>query len=209
LRVVTADLALFVPALLHIHLHIHHHFHGSPFDYVGLAVAAGASWIGVPGPGEPVLIAAGVLAAKHQLDISEVVLVAWVAATAGGVVGWLIGLKAGRAFLTAPGPLLRFRTRAVKRGEEVFARYPVTAIVLTPSFVAGIHGVRGAVYHPVNVISAFAWAAGIGFGAYLIGPAVVDAVDDLGLATGLIVVVVIAVLVALEIRHIRRKASRP
>ena len=56
-------------ALLHIHLH--HQFHGPPFDYVGLAVAAAASWIGVPGPGEPVLIAAGVLAAKHKLDLGS------------------------------------------------------------------------------------------------------------------------------------------
>ena len=199
---------LAIPALLHLHIHLHHHFHGPPFDYLGLAAAAAASWIGLPGPGEPVLIAAGVLAAKHQLDITEVVLVAWGAATAGGVIGWLIGLKAGRAFLTAPGPLLSLRVKAVKRGEEVFERYPVIAIVLTPSWVAGIHRVRGAVYQPTNAISAALWAAGIGFGAYLIGPAVVDLVDDWGLATGVIVGVVIAAGVILELLRRRRKRSR-
>ena len=47
-------------------LRLHHHFHGPTIDYVGLALAAAASWVGVPGPGEPVLIAAGVFAARHS-----------------------------------------------------------------------------------------------------------------------------------------------
>ena len=58
-------------------LRLHHHFHGPPIDYGALAAAAAASWIGVPGPGEPVLIAAGVFAAQHRLDIVSVLVVAW------------------------------------------------------------------------------------------------------------------------------------
>jgi len=201
-------LALPVPALLHIHIHLHHRFHGPPIDYAGLALAAAASWIGVPGPGEPVLIAAGVLAAKHRLDIGSVVFVAWAAATAGGVIGWLIGRGAGRALLTAPGPLRSARVKAVKRGEEVFGRYPVIAIVLTPSWIAGINRVRGAVYHPTNAVSAALWAAGLGFGAYLVGPVVVDFADDLGLVMGVVVGTVVAVAVLLELRRRWRKRSR-
>jgi len=33
--------------------HHHHRFSGSPVDYVSLALASAASWIGLPGPGEP------------------------------------------------------------------------------------------------------------------------------------------------------------
>jgi membrane protein DedA with SNARE-associated domain len=195
-------------ALLHFHLHVHRDFHGPPFDYVGLALAAAASWIGVPGPGEPVLIYAGVLAARHQLDIVGVVLVAWAAATAGGVIGWLIGLKAGRAVLIAPGPFQSLRLGAVRRGENIFDRYAVIAVLVTPSWVAGINKVRGSVYQPTNALSALAWAAGLGFGAYLIGPAVLDFFEDLGLATGIITVVVIIVLVAMEVFWHRRRATR-
>lgn len=177
-------------ALLHIHLH--HQFHGPPFDYVGLAVAAAASWIGVPGPGEPVLIAAGVLAAKHKLDLGSVLVIAWLAATAGGIVGWAIGLRAGRAFLTAPGPLRSTRIKAVAHGERVFERYPVIAIVLTPSWIAGIHRVRSAVYQPTNAVAAAMWAAGLGLGGYFVGPPVVDLVDDLGTVTAVALGVLIA-----------------
>jgi membrane protein DedA with SNARE-associated domain len=210
LRIARAALALPILALLHIHLHIHlhHQFHGPPFDYVGLAAAAAASWIGIPGPGEPVVIAAGVLAAKHQLSIAGVILVAWLAATAGGIVGWLIGRVAGRAVLTAPGPLRSFRLATVERSEAVFNRYPVTAILLTPSWIAGIHRVRSAIYQPTNAISALVWAGGLGFGSYLIGPAVLDFFSDLGLVTGVIVAVAIVAVVGFELRRRRVRRNR-
>lgn len=186
-------------------LHIHHRFRGPPIDYGALAIASAASWAGVPGPGEPVLIAAGVIAARHHLDITSVVVVAWVGATAGGIVGWVAGIKAGRALLTAPGPLLRLRRSAVARGDEVFKRFPVIAILLTPSWIAGIHRVRAALYLPTNAAGAATWAAGIGLGAYFVGPTVVDLVQDLGLITAIGVAVLVVVGVALGIAQRRRR----
>lgn len=198
-----------IVGLLHIHLHIHHHFQGPPIDYVGLAAASAASWFGLPGPGEPILIAAGVLAAQHRLDLGSVLLVSWAAATGGGIAGWLLGLKAGRAFLTAPGPLRSLRIKAVDRGEEVFDRYPVTAIILTPAWVAGIHRVRPVVYLITNALTAVVWAGGIGLGAYFIGPSVVDAVGDLGTVTavGLGVLVLAGIGTEVARRRRRRRAA--
>jgi membrane protein DedA with SNARE-associated domain len=196
-------MALLGPALLHVHIHvdIHHHFHGSPLDYLGLAAASAASWIGLPGPGEPVLLAAGILAAKHKLDLATVVVVAWVSATGGGIAGWAIGLKAGRALFTAPGPLQWLRIKTVQRGEEIFDRHPVLAILMTPSFVAGVHRVPSRVYQPINVISALAWAAGIGVGGYLVGPPVLDVFSDAGALFSVIIAVVVAAIVGLELRR--------
>ena len=57
---------LFVFAL---HLFHHHVASRAQIDYFALALGAFASWVGVPGPGEPLLIAAGIVAAKHKLDI--------------------------------------------------------------------------------------------------------------------------------------------
>lgn len=184
---------------------VHHVLHGAQFDYAGLAAAAAASWIGVPGPGEPLLLAAAVLAANHELDLTTVVAVAWLAATAGGMLGWLIGLKAGRAVFTAPGPLRWLRIRTVERGEAIFARHPIIAVVMAPSWVAGIHRVRSAVYIPVNAASAAAWAVGIGVGGYLIGPPMLDAFNDAGTGFSIVIVAVAAAIVGLEItRRYRR-----
>src|SRR6476659_2039760 len=171
---------------------VHRHLHGPAVDYVGLAAAAGASWAGVPGPGEPVLI------------------VAFVAAVLGGIAGWLLGVLGGRTLVTAPGPLRRARMVAVARGDEVFERHPVIAILLTPSWVAGIHRVRTDVYMILNLVGAAVWAAGIGLAAYWIGPSVVDFVNDFGLFTTLSLAALIAVVVAAEImRRRRRRQERP
>jgi membrane protein DedA with SNARE-associated domain len=195
--------------VLGLALRLHHHFHGPPFDYAGLAAAAAASWVGVPGPGEPVLIAAGLLAAKHKLDIGSVLVVAWTAATAGGVAGWLIGMKGGRVVVTTRGPLHHMRLHALARGDEVFDRYPVLAILLTPSWVAGIHHVRAAVYLPTNAAGAALWAVGIGLGAFFLGPPIVDLVTDAGwVAVGGFVALVAAAAGAEVVRRRRRARGR-
>jgi membrane protein DedA with SNARE-associated domain len=186
---------------------VRHHLHGPPIDYLGLAVAAGASWAGVPGPGEPVLIAAAVYAARHRLDITEVLIVAFVAAAIGGIVGWLIGRIGGRTLVTWPGPLRRARLKAVNRGDEVFARHPVIAILLTPAWVAGIHRVRTDVYMLINAVGAALWAVGIGLAAYWIGPSVIDFVGDLGLLTTLLLAVLIAAGIAAELVRRRRRRN--
>ncbi|HEY1568690.1 MAG TPA: hypothetical protein VGF68_16800 [Solirubrobacteraceae bacterium] len=197
-------MALLVPAVLHVH-----HHHGSPLDYIGLAAASGASWLGLPGPGEPVLIGAGVLAARGRLDLTTVLVVAWASATAGGIVGWAAGRKAGRGLVIARGPLRRLRLRAIARGERIFERYPVWAILLTPSWIAGIHRVRPTVYHVTNVVSAAVWAAGIGLGAYFAGPSVIEFVDDFGVGTTVILVAVILAAVGFELTRRRRLSGRP
>jgi membrane-associated protein len=203
---VRLGVALKALLVLGLALRLHHHFHGPPFDYAGLAVAAAASWVGVPGPGEPVLIAASLLAAKHKLDIGSVLAVAWAAATAGGIAGWLIGMKAGRAVVITRGPLHHMRMRALARGDEVFDRYAVLAILLTPSWVAGIHHVRAAVYLPTNAAGAALWAVGIGLGAFFLGPPIVDLVTDAGWVTVGGVVALVVVAVGAEVVRRRRRA---
>ena len=195
--------------LLGLALHVRRHLHGPPIDYAGLAAAAAASWAGLPGPGEPVLIAAGILAAKHQLDIIEVIVVAWLGATAGGIVGWLAGMKAGRTVLTARGPLWKARTNALERGDAIFTRHPVLAIILTPSWIAGIHRVSAGVSLITNALSAVLWAVGIGLGAYYAGPAVIDVANDIGLLTTIGLVALVALAVGAEIvRRRRRRETR-
>lgn len=186
-------------------LHFFHHIRGAPVDYVGVGVAAFASWAGLPGPGESVLIATGVLAARHHLDITPVLLWATVGANLGGITGWLVGLKAGRAVLTRPGPLYTVRRRAAERGDEVFHRVELLAILVTPSWVAGIHRAQARLFLPANGLSAVAWAMGFGLASYYAGPPVLEFASDFGTVgtVGLVALIVLAV--GLEIyRRLRR-----
>ena len=196
--------------LLVFALHLFHHRVASAaqIDYFALALGAFASWVGIPGPGEPLLIAAGIVAAKHKLDIKPVLVWAFVGAVAGGFAGWLVGWYAGRTVMTAPGPLRRLRLRAVERGEEVFKRLTVIAILLAPSWVAGIHRAGPIIYNVTNLVSAAVWAVGIGLGAYYAGPPVLDIVSDVGTATAIGLGVLVLVGVGFEVTRRRRQRIR-
>ena len=162
----------------------------------------------MPGPGEPLLIAAGIVAAKHKLDITPVLLWAFIGATLGGFAGWWVGMVAGRTVMTAPGPLRRVRIKAVERGEEVFERLTVVAILLAPSWVSGIHRVGPVIYNVTNAVSAAVWSVGIGLGAYYVGPPVLDILSDVGLVTGIGLVLLVLVGVGLEVSRRRRRGAR-
>jgi len=155
--------------ILGIRIHPHLRPQGPALDYVALFLFAILSGVGINGFGEVALLGAGVYVANHKLPIEPVLLIAWLGATLGGMVGWVIGWQAGRRLLTAPGPLLRFRTRMLVHSEEVYYLHPSLAIVLTPSWAAGIEKVHWRPYASLNALSALIWALPLGLGAYFLG----------------------------------------
>lgn len=166
---------------------LHPHTRDPGVDYVGVFLAAGVSWIALPGPGEAALIAAGISAAHGHLDLALVVAVAWAGACVGGTAGWIVGVKGGRGLLTAPGPLHHLRLALIARGDRFYERYGPVAVLFTPSWIAGIHDMRWSRFLPANAVAALGWALSVGLGAYLVGPSITDIVADAGLAGGILV----------------------
>ena len=160
-------------------IHLHHRFHGPHVDYIGVGLAAAVSWIGITGVGEAALIAAGIAAGRGKVDISSILFVAWVGAMAGGVAGWLVGLKGGRALMERPGPLYRLRLRLLRRGDELYERRGILAVYLTPTLMAGISGMRARPFIVANGIAAVSWVLLVGLGAYFAGPSVAEWLGDL------------------------------
>jgi membrane protein DedA with SNARE-associated domain len=181
---------------------VHHEVHGPPIDYAGIALAAAAGWFGIPGPGEAVLIAAGILAAHHRLDIGMVIATAAVGAAMGGIAGWLVGMKASRPLLTGPGPLRGSRRLLIRRGERFFERHGPIGVFLAPSWAAGVHNMPARRFIPLNLIAAMGWAVVYGGAAFVLGPSIAGALGDLG---PLIPVAIGAVALAvIVIRRLRR-----
>jgi membrane protein DedA with SNARE-associated domain len=198
------DLQLSMLAALHLHIHLHPR--GPGIDYVGVLIASGISWAGLPGPGEALLVAAAIGAAHHHLDLSAIIVVAWAGATTGGMLGWIVGHRAGRGVLTAPGPLHGLRLALVDSGDRFFARYGVFAVLFTPSWVAGIMRMRRSLYVPVNAVSAAIWALAIGLAAYWVGPSITDVAADEGQAAWIVVAVLVAgFAIVLARRRLRRR----
>jgi membrane protein DedA with SNARE-associated domain len=184
------------------------HHGGSGVDYIGLFVAAGASWVALPGPGEAALIAASISAAHGHLDLASVIAVAWAGATVGGTAGWVVGVKGGRGLLMAPGPLRHLRHGLIARGDRFYERYGPVAVFFTPSWIAGIHHMRWPRFLPANALSALTWALSIGLGAYLVGPSITDIVVDAGLAGGALLGALFVVTGLLVLRRRSHRAAR-
>jgi membrane protein DedA with SNARE-associated domain len=196
------------PIVIAATLRLHHHIHGPRTGYLGLVLAAAASWIGLPGPGEAALVTAGVFAAHHRLDLVSVTIAGWIGAVIGGTAGWLVGRLAGRRVLVAPGPLHGLRLGAIARGDRLFERYGPIAVFFTPSWAAGLAGMRTVRFFVANAASALVWAAALAVGSYAVGPVVLDLIGDAG-TLGLIVLGVVVICgLAGELTHRRRRAQR-
>jgi membrane-associated protein len=183
------------------------HARGPRLDYLGVGLAALASWAGIPGPGEAALISGGLLAGRGRLDLVWVIGSAWLGALVGGVAGWLVGLRAGRALASPSGPLAGARRATLARGDRFYARFGFVAVFLTPSWIAGIHRVRASRYLPANALAALVWAVLYGAGGAIVGPSIADLASDLGLVGAIVVagLVVAGAIAAISARRRRRR----
>ena len=83
--------------------------------------------IGLPLPGESLLILASVLAARGDLSFPSLLVLAWAGAVLGDNIGYVIGRTFGRAVVLRFGGRIGITADRLRKVEAVFARYvPVT-----------------------------------------------------------------------------------
>jgi membrane protein DedA with SNARE-associated domain len=180
----------------------------------GLAVVAiviGLESIGLPFPGETVLILAGIFAGtKHDLNIVAVVVTAALAAIAGQVVGFVIGREFGYRLLLRYGPYLRITESRIKLGEYLFLRHGSKIIVVArfvpllrslAGILAGANRMPWPQFLLANIAGAFAWAAIFGFAAYMLGHQVEHVARPLVIVIGIVAIVVLALAANFISRH--------
>ncbi|HZR81386.1 MAG TPA: VTT domain-containing protein [Candidatus Binatia bacterium] len=120
------------------------HAHGrigallSEYGLVAVFVATFAEGIGIPLPGQTLLVAAAVLAARGEISLAAVVATGAVASAGGLLAGWAIGRYGGRRLLE------RFAGARLKRVEDLFCRYDAGLVTLG-RFVDGARQLTGLV----------------------------------------------------------------
>lgn len=148
--------------------------HGTPV--VGLVLFFES--LGLPLPGESLLVAAGILASRGDLSTVGLFLYAWGGSVLGDNVGYLIGRLVGRQVLLRYGGRVGVTEDRFARIEEVFARYGPIAVMFARFFnilrqlngvVAGVAGMRWERFLVFNVIGAGLWVLTWGGGAILFG----------------------------------------
>jgi membrane protein DedA with SNARE-associated domain len=150
--------------------------------YVLVALVIGLESMGIPLPGEVILVSAALLASRHGLNVSPV----WVAvaASAGAIVGDNIGFLAGRRWHNRMFEVLgrRFPKQAgpdhLAYAEHVFTRYGTLAVffgrfvALLRIFAGPLAGALRLPYRRflvANALGGLAWACGTTAVVYTLG----------------------------------------
>jgi membrane protein DedA with SNARE-associated domain len=98
--------------------------------------------MGVPLPGEVVLLTAAGLAAQGDLGVVGVTLAAWIGTMAGGTGGYWIGRTGGSAFLRRYGRWVGLNDQRDAAAREFFERHGAGTIIVA-RFVAILRMVAG------------------------------------------------------------------
>jgi len=79
--------------------------------------------LGLPLPGESVLVLASVLAGRGELSLPLLMLAAWAGAVMGDNIGYLIGRRLGRILIIRYGTKIGITADRLSQVEAVFGRY--------------------------------------------------------------------------------------
>jgi len=148
--------------------------------------------LGIPVPGEGVMIAAALFAARtHRLDIVGVVATAALAAALGTAAGYLIGRFAGRPLLERYGRYVGMTAARQRLGQFLFRQYGMQLIFFGrfisffrafEGMLAGLNRMPWRPFAIFNLAGAIVWTSVIGGGAYSFGRAFVHTSRPIGVA---------------------------
>lgn len=166
------------------------------FWIVGLVI--GLESMGLPLPGEILLIAASIWAATtHDGNIEWIVLAAAAGAILGDNAGYVIGSRLGRPALERHGPRIGLTVQRQRLGDFLFLRYG-GAVVFFGRFIAFLRVfaavLAGASRMPWkrfliwNTAGGLVWTHLFGYGAYFLGNRIVMLASTFGLAMGVLTV---------------------
>lgn len=181
--------------------------------YLLAGLSVGVESLGIPFPGEIILVAAAVMSSKHELAISPhgIAIAAVCGAVIGDTIGYTIGRRYGQrlfAFLERRFPH-HFSKDLVDYAEHVFHRWGVLAVFFG-RFIALLRIFAGPLsgslrmHYPrfliANFCGAVCWAAGTTYLVYYLGKAAESYLKNFSYV-GLGVALVLGLLVSTVLRR--------
>jgi membrane protein DedA with SNARE-associated domain len=134
--------------------------------------------MGLPLPGEVVLLTAGALAAQNNFGIVGVAMAAWIGTIAGGSGGYWIGRTGGMAFITRYGRWLGINEKREKKVHAYFDKHGAWTIIaarfvailrMLAGIVAGSVEMPFSVFTLCNAIGGLVWSIVFAALGYLFG----------------------------------------
>ena len=166
-----------------------------------IGVVVGLEAMGLPLPGESMVIAGALFSAvTHQLPIGWVIAAAAAGAIIGDNAGYLIGRWLGLTLLSRYGRLIGLTDDRLLLGRMLFARYGgmivfvgrFLAVLRTfAALLAGANRMRYARFMAWNMLGGVCWTSLYGLGAYMFGSEIKRLQGWVGLLLGPMTVLVV------------------
>jgi membrane protein DedA with SNARE-associated domain len=179
------------------------------YGYLAVFVFVGVESIGIPIPGETMLVTAAVYAGTtHRLSIVWVIVAAAAGAIIGDNIGYLIGRTGGYRLLRRYGPYIRLEENRLRLGQYLFHKHGpkvvffgrfISVLRIFAAFLAGVNRMHWRRFLIFNAAGGIIWSSIYGVAAYLLGQQVLRLSGQVDLALAIIgVAVIIAVIVLLR-----------
>jgi membrane protein DedA with SNARE-associated domain len=193
----------------------------SAYGYWAVGMIVGLESLGLPLPGETLLVLASLRAGSHHdLHIGGVIAAAATGAIVGDNVGYWLGRELGYRLLLRYGGYVGLPDRRIKLGQYLFLRHggkvvffgrfiPITRILA--AFLAGANRMPWRRFLLANAAGGILWATVLGLSAYMFGEALrqVTGLLTIGLgAVGLIAVVGVVLFLRSHEAQLEMEASR-
>jgi membrane protein DedA with SNARE-associated domain len=179
--------------------------YGAVFGFVAIES------LGIPLPGETMLIAASLYAgATHRLSIELIIVIAAAAAIIGDNIGFWIGHWGGYRLLVRYGKYIRLDVGRVKLARYLFRRHGgkvvffgrfVSVLRTYAAFLAGSARMSWPPFLAFNAAGGVVWATAWGIAAYFAGDRIQRLGTPVDIALGIVAFAVVVLLVLL----LRRK----
>jgi len=170
--------------------------------------------VGIPLPGEAVLVAGALYAAKtHRLDPVAIVAVAALAATLGSMLGYVIGRRIGEPVMERYGRFIGLTEGRQRIGRYLFLKHGAAIVFLGrflailrtfAGLLAGLNQMRFRRFALANAAGAVLWATTITAAAYVFGRAFAHLAGRGSLVLGAVALIAVA---AVIIWGLRREAD--
>jgi membrane protein DedA with SNARE-associated domain len=188
------------------------------YGNIVLGVVVGLESVGLPLPGETLLIAAAIWAGTTgHMNIALVVVSAAIGAIGGQMLGYWIGWGVGFRLLRRYGHYIGLTNRRVAYGRAVFRRHGVKVVFASRFIVllrtlsgllAGANRMPWGRFMAANIAGSVVWSLVYGLGAYFLGHEAKQVAGPIGIGIGLVVAAGLAA-VALFARRRERQLLAP
>ena len=179
------------------------------YGYLAVFVFVGIESIGIPVPGETMLVTAAIYAGTTgRLSIFWVIVASSAGAIVGDNIGYVIGRTGGYRLIKRYGPYIRLEENRLRLGQYLFHKHGskvvffgrfISVLRIFAAFLAGVNRMHWRRFLLFNAAGGIVWSTLYGTAAYLLGQQLLRLSGPVDLVLAIVGIgVIIAVIVFLR-----------